>query len=159
MVQSYPQGYPAPTYAAAPYAPPPGYVMQPPAPRPPQAAPPVRAVQAAAPKPVIRAQAQDDYAPPPRPAPLAMPSPQQLGVAARSGDGGCDWTALHRQMQDLGVASFQMDRPNGDIYQFTCLLPTAEAGRTHRIEGHGATQAEAVRRALDEAARWREQGR
>ena len=115
--------------------------------------------QTALPKPVVRGQAPDANPPPPRPAPIAMPSPEQLGVTARSGNGGCDWTAIHRRMQDLGVASFQMDRPNGEVYQFTCLLPTAEAGRTHRIEGHGATEAEAARRALDEAQRWREQGR
>ena len=120
---------------------------------------PVRTAQVAPPKPVVRGQAPDDYVPPAKPAPIAMPSPEQLGVAARSADGGCDWTAIHRRMQDLGVTSFQMDRPDGDIYQFTCLLPTAEAGRTHRIEGRGATQAEAVRRALAEAQRWREQGR
>ena len=55
--------------------------------------------------------------------------------------------AIHRRMQDLAVASFQMDRLNGDVYQFTCMMPTADAGRTHRIEARGATQAEAVRRA------------
>ena len=82
-----------------------------------------------------------------------MPSPDQVGVAARPAD-GCDWTVFHRRLQELGVVTFQVDRLNADVYQFTCLLPTAEAGRTHRIEAHGATEGEAVRRALDEAQRW-----
>jgi len=60
-------------------------------------------------------------------------------------------------MQDLGVISFQLDRLNADVFQITCLLPTSEAGRTHRIEAHGATEAEAVRCALDEAQRWKSQ--
>lgn len=153
-----PPGYGAPSYPAAPYGPPPGYGMQPPPPRPAQA-PPVRTVQGSLPPPVVRGQAPDANIPPATPAPVAMPSPDQLGVAGRTADGGCDWAAIHRQMQDLGVASFQMDRPDGDIYQFTCMMPTADAGRTHRIEARGATQAEAVRRALNEARRWREQGR
>ena len=99
----------------------------------------------------------DDLAPPARIAPVAMPSPDQLGVNVRPADGACDWTAIHRRMQELGVISFQMDRLNADVFQITCLMPTAEAGRTHRIEAHGATEAEAVRCALDEAQRWKSQ--
>lgn len=155
-----------PTYAygalppgAVPYAPP-GYPVQqaygqPPAP-PPQAAPPVRTAQAAPKAPVIRAQAPDDIKPQVR-STVAMPSPDQLGVNARPADGSCDWTAARRRMQDLGVVTFQVDHPSAERYQFTCLLPTAEAGRTHRIEAQGASEAEAVRRALDEAQRWRTQ--
>ena len=84
-----------------------------------------------------------------------MPSPEQLGVGARPADG--DWTAIHKRLQDLGVATFQMDRLSPEVFQFTCLLPTAEPGKTHRIEAQGATETEAARRALDEAQRWREQ--
>jgi len=152
-----PPGYGAPSYPAAPYGPPPGYAVQPPPPRPAQ--PSVRPAQASLPPPVVRGQAPDSNIPAAEAAPVAMPSPEQLGIAGRTADGGCDWTAIHRRMQDLAVASFQMDRPEGDIYQFTCMIPTAEAGRTRRIEARGATQGEAVRRALDEARRWRDQGR
>jgi hypothetical protein len=84
-----------------------------------------------------------------------MPSPEQLGVGARPAEG--DWTVLHKRLQELGVSTFQMDRLSADVVQFTCLLPTAEPGKTHRIEAHGATEAEAAQRALDEAQRWREQ--
>jgi len=156
-----------PTYAygglppgAVPY-PPPGYPVQqaygqPPTP-PRQAAPPVRTAQVPAPKaPAIRAQAPDDIKPQVRTT-VAMPSPDQLGVAARPADGSCDWAAARQRMQDLGVVTFQVDHPAAEQYQFTCLLRTAEAGRTHRIEAQGATESEAVRRALDEAQRWRAQ--
>lgn len=152
-----PPGYGATPYAAAPYGPQPGYARQQPPPRPAQA--PVRTAQGSLPPPVVRGQAPEANAPPAKPAPVAMPSPEQLGVAGRTADGGCDWTAIHRLMQDLGVASFQMDRLNGDVYQFTCMMPTPDASRTRRIEARGATQAEAVHRALGEAQRWREQSR
>ncbi len=83
-----------------------------------------------------------------------MPSPDQLGVVGRSADG--DWTTIHKRLQELGVVTFQVDRLSADVVQFTCLLPTADPGKTRRIEAHGATEAEAARRALDEAQRWRE---
>jgi hypothetical protein len=138
-----------PGYGPVPYAPPP-------VPR--QAAPSVRTAQAPAPRvPVMRGQMAEEAAPPLRIAPVAMPSPDQLGVNVRPAAGACDWTAIHRRMQELGVVSFQMDRLNAEVYQITCLLPTAEAGRTHRIEAHGTTEAEAVRCALDEAQRWKSQ--
>jgi len=154
-----PQAYGALPPGAVPY-PPPGYpVVQaaaPPAPRPP-AAPPVRTAQASAPKPpVVRGQAPDDVTPPAR-ATVAMPSPGQLGVSAKLADGAADWVAIHKRLQELGVGTFQVDRLNAEVFQFTCLLPAAEAGKTHRIEAHGNTEAEAARRALDEAQRWRDQ--
>lgn len=149
-----------PPYAAAPYGPPPGYVVQPPVPRPVQAPAPVHTAQGALPPPaVVRGQAPDSVTMVASVAPVAMPSPDKLGVGGRPADGASDWTAIHRRIQELGVVSFQADQLSAEVYQFTCLMPTAEAGRTHRIEGHGATQAEAARRALDEAQRWRDQAR
>jgi hypothetical protein len=92
------------------------------------------------------------------PAAVAMPSPDQLNLGgARPADAGLDWTAARGQLQDLGAVSFQVDKLPGGAFQFTCFLPTAEAGKTHRVEAHGATEAEAVRRAIDEARRWRDQ--
>jgi len=82
-----------------------------------------------------------------------MPSPEQLGV--RKQPPANDWAAVHKRMDALEVATFQVDRVNADIVQFTCLLQ-GEAGKTHRIEAQGATDIEAAQRALDEAQRWRE---
>ena len=111
--------------------------MQPPPQRAAPAPPPLRMAQGTLPPPVVRGQAPDAAAPPPpKPAPVAMPSPEQLGVAGRA-DGGCDWAAFHKKMQELGVSSFQMDRPNADSYQFTCMIPTGDTVRTHRIERVG----------------------
>ena len=127
---------------------PPGYGPVPYAPPPPA---PVRTAQA--PRLVARSCAGRWPNQPPRQCvgqSVAMPSPDQLGVNIRQAAAACDWTAAHRRMQDLGVISFQMDRLNADIFQVVCLLPTSEPGRTHRIEAHGATEAEAVRCALDE---------
>src|SRR3979490_563816 len=85
-----------PGYGPVPYA-------QPPAPRP---VAPVRVAQDPAPRPAtIRAQMPDDLALPARIAPVALPSPDQLGVTVRPADGACDWTAIHRRMQELGVVS------------------------------------------------------
>ena len=108
---------------------------------------------------VVRGQAPDSVTTVASVSPVAMPSPDKLGVAGKAADVAPDWEAIHRRIQELGVVSFQADQLSAEVFQFTCLMPTAEAGRTHRIEGHGATQAEAARRALDEARRWREQGR
>jgi hypothetical protein len=148
------------TYGLPPGAilyPPPGATIIPAAPPGAPAAPATRVAQTPPPKPaVVRGQAPGDAAKPVR-APVAMPSPEQLNVAARLPEGAPDWSAAHKRMQDLGVVTYQMDRPNGDVYQFTCLLSSAQPGRTHRIEAHGKTEAEAVRSALDEAQRWREQ--
>jgi len=135
---------------------PPGYGPVPYAPPARPTAPPMRSAQTAVARPpVFRGQMTEEAAPPARTSLVAMPSPDQLGVNVRPAAGACDWTAIHRRMQDLGVISFQMDRLNADVFQITCLLPTAEAGCTHRIEAHGATEAEAVRCALDEAERWK----
>ncbi len=116
---------------------------------------PVRAAQAPSPRaPVVRGQMAEQSAPPvPLPA-VAMPSPDQLGVNAKPADGICDWSAARRRMQDLGIISYQLGRPDANVFEFTCLMP-AEAGRTHRIEAHGATETEAVRCGLDEAQRWK----
>ncbi len=105
----------------------------------------------------MRGQMAEEAAAPMPIAPVAMPSPDQLGVDVRLAAGACDWMAIHQRMQDLGVVSFQMDRLNADVFQITCLVPTAEAGRIRRIEAHGATEAEAMRCALDEAQRCKSQ--
>lgn len=136
-----------PGYGPVPYSPPV-------APRP---ASPVRIAQASAlPPAIIRGQMADDVGSARSIAAVAMPAPDQLGVNAHLANGACDWTAIHRRVQELGVVSFQMDRLSPEVYQITCLVP-AEANHTHRIEAHGATEAEAARCALDEVQRWKSQ--
>jgi hypothetical protein len=87
-----------------------------------------------------------------------MPSPTQLGVAAvRPASAGAapDWLAARQQLQELGAVGFQLDRlPTGD-WRFGCWLPTTDPAHPRRFEAQAATEAEAIRRTLDEAQRWK----
>jgi hypothetical protein len=85
-----------------------------------------------------------------------MPSPEQLGVvrAKPAAGDGVDWTAARRRLERLGATCFHLEKlaPNG--YRFTCLLPTAQTGRAHHVEAVAATEAEAVRLALEKSEEW-----
>jgi hypothetical protein len=61
---------------------------------------------------------------------------------------------MHRRLDNLGVLCFNLDKGAPGGCRFTCLLPTAQQGRSHRIETRAATEAEAVRLAVAEAERW-----
>jgi hypothetical protein len=89
-----------------------------------------------------------------RPEPLAMPSPEQLGVSKARPAGSADWGAAHRRLQELGAVCFQLEKlPQGGC-RCTCLLPTAQPDRNHRIEAVSDSEADAVRLALDKAEAW-----
>jgi hypothetical protein len=91
------------------------------------------------------------------PKPVAIPSPEQLGVAPPpvARDSGLDWVGIRKQLHDLGVVSFQVEQtPDGGTH-FVCHLATAEFGRTEAIEQQAATEAEAVRLVLARAEDWR----
>lgn len=123
------------------------------------AAAPARPAQApqglagAPPRPVFRGQAPDE--PTPRPAPLSIPSPEELGVSpARPAGGAADLAAARRRFKELGAVCFQIeDLPQGGC-RIVCLLPTAQPERHHRIEAEAPTEAEAVRLALARADQW-----
>jgi hypothetical protein len=68
---------------------------------------------------------------------------------------GADWQTTRARLQACGAVSFQADRLGDGSWRFSCQLPTAQAGRTHRIEAQAATEAEAVRLALQRAEQWR----
>jgi len=159
----------APTYPPGGYGQP-AFVNQPMAPSypggmaaAPQAAPPsVPAVPAAPRQPIFRGKRPDDPDPVARPtladrkpAPLVMPTPEQLGIdASRLAVGGADWTAAHRRLQQLGVTCFHLETlPDGGC-RFVCMLPTGTQSRLHRVEVQAATEAEAVCLALDDAEQW-----
>jgi hypothetical protein len=88
-----------------------------------------------------------------------MPSPQALGLTPASpviASTRLDWDSARRRMQELGVSSFKVDELPQGGWRFVCLLRTATAARPHRVEaGPAGSECEAVRLALDEAARWR----
>jgi hypothetical protein len=95
-------------------------------------------------KPVARAQKPED----PRPAQLAMPTPEELGIAMpKPAAASVDWASVRARLDRLGATGFSLERA-GAGYHFSCRLP---AGRSS--EGRGATEADAIRQALDQAER------
>ena len=119
--------------------------------------------QSVPPPPIVRAKGPDDSAtavppvPPPRlPSRLTMPSPEQLGVASprASASSTVDWAAAHRRLDGLHAVCFHLEKLPQGGFRFTCLLPTAQAGRTHRVDAVAATDAEVVSLALNKAEEW-----
>ena len=144
------------------YLPPPGgYAPQTYAPPGQQYAPRAQAPAPAAPRPaapaVVRGQRPEDppaseRRPEPRVA-LSLPPPEQLGIGAPTPAADVDWNAVHRRLHNLGSTSYQSQR-TADGYRFTCLLPTADPSRTQRVEAQAASEAEAIRVALNRAEQW-----
>ena len=87
---------------------------------------------------------------------MSIPSPEELGVlAAKPVVAGVelDWAAVHRRLQELGADFLRQKLPEGG-YRFTCLMPTNQPNRLHRVEAEAATEAEAVQLALNQANKW-----
>jgi hypothetical protein len=112
-------------------------------------------------RPIIRARVQDDD-PPPRkqrssePAVLAMPSPEELGLAApRQPDSDeIDWPLVHNRLQQQGaVCSQRLQIQEG--FRFIVILSTADKDRMQRIEADASTEAAAVRAAMAKVAELR----
>ena len=119
------------------------------------------AVPPSPPAPIVRGQVEEQplaAPPPPRNTlkRLEMPSPEELGVARRqeSREERPDWTALHRRLDDLGARSIQLEKLARGGYLVSCLLPTSQADRYHRIESEAATEATAVRLAIERVEQW-----
>ena len=111
------------------------------------------------PRPIIRAQREDDPPPLARPAQLVLrapfvkiPSPEELGVArARAPEiSSINWTDVHTRLDRMGANCFHLEKLSGSC-RVTCLLPTGQQGRSRRIEAEAETEAEAVRTALAKA--------
>ena len=105
-----------------------------------------------------KARAAAPVLPPPERLGIATvaPSPEQLGIGRAPGPSiapAVDWTATRKRLQDLGALTFFMDRPSDHAYRFAITLPTTHPGTTNRVEGQGATEAEAVQDALAKAGK------
>lgn len=114
---------------------------------------------------VVRGVAGTDP-PPPRatpPAPLRIPTPEELGVLAKAVPAApaavkvpgsypttpaVDWLAIHQRLRELHAVGFQMEEVAGG-YRFRCWIPQG-AGR-QQVEGSGSSEAEAVRLCLAQA--------
>ncbi|MCC6419981.1 MAG: hypothetical protein IT429_17230 [Gemmataceae bacterium] len=90
---------------------------------------------------------------------LTLPPPEQLGIAAAppvaagAPPASVDWNTTHAQLRTLGAVGIQLARLPAGEYRFGFLLPTDRADVTRHVEAVGATEAEAVRLALDRARR------
>jgi hypothetical protein len=122
------------------FVPPPQFVGNPgfsPASRPMVAAPqspaPPRFPSAgpAAPQPIVRAKGADE--------PVSLPSPDQLGLARRA---EVDWNETRRTLTTLGATDSRMELLASGEYRFSFVVSAS------RVDGLGATPADAVRAAL-----------
>jgi hypothetical protein len=106
------------------------------------------------PQPKIRLQAPDDV-PPAQPRPLALPAPEDLGLAGpvtATADGRqVDWNAVRVHLARLGALSFRVDRLGSESYRVTFVLATAQPQRTHQVECTAGSEAAAVELALARA--------
>jgi hypothetical protein len=117
----------------------------------PQAAPPSRPV--VAPPPIVRLQSEDETAPSPAPvSPLALPSPEQLGIVGNTApEPTVDWTAVHRRLDTLGATCFHMEKTATGGCKVTCLIPAGQPGQQQHLEAQAASKAAAVQLVLERA--------
>lgn len=113
----------------------------------------------ALPPPKVRMQAPEA---PTAAARLALPSPEELGLAeatpSEPSQGGSvsafDWNLAHTRLQHLGAVGFHIDRLAPGRFRVTFFLPTAQARQTHHVEAEATSEAAAAQSALDQAEAW-----
>lgn len=114
----------------------------------------------AVPQPRFRAQGPDEQPASPANRPpdstlvLAMPSPEQLGVAAATGASNSNWEEFHQRLDRLGAASIHREKLSDGGCRLICLFPITHTERSHRIEAAARSEAEAMRLALEKAEEW-----
>jgi hypothetical protein len=87
---------------------------------------------------------------------LQLPSPEQLGLnrpAASAAPAAVDWATVHQRLDRLGATCFHMEKLTRGA-RVTCVLPTAKADYSHRIEAVADSEAEAVALAVTQAEQW-----
>jgi hypothetical protein len=150
--QAYaPQAYAPQSYAPQSYAPQ-NYAPPPPAPQSQwaQTSHPTPAPQASLPSTprAWRGQESED-------ARLQLPAPEQLGLdrPATPTASRLDWAAVHQRLDRLGATCFHLEKLAHGA-RVTCLLPTAKADCSHRVEAVADSEAEAVALAVNQAEQW-----
>jgi hypothetical protein len=120
------------------------------------------------PRPIVRAQNDDDGRPTPRPVaieqrptPLQLPSPEQLGVSADSTPAAnaarptaANWAALHQRLEQVGATCFHKERLASGLCRVTCLIPTGQPDRQRRIEVQAASEMEALDLTMAQLNAW-----
>jgi hypothetical protein len=81
-----------------------------------------------------------------------MPSPEELGVhMVKTEEPAVDWNQVDQRLRQFRAISIHRQRLTQGGYRFLFLLPTGQADRVQRVEAVAATEAEAVRMALEKA--------
>jgi hypothetical protein len=85
-----------------------------------------------------------------------MPTPEELGVASvqRPENATIDWAAVHDRLDHLGATCFHLERMPQGACRITCLLPTDQPGRSHRIEAVASSEADAIQGILAQVQKW-----
>lgn len=101
----------------------------------------------------VRLQGQDNEAATrPNLPPLPMPTPEELGLGAKSNrTGEVDWTGVRQRLERVSASSFHLQKVSTG-FRFSCVVPNA-AGERRRVEAEAASEAEAIDRALALAER------
>jgi hypothetical protein len=110
-------------------------------------------------RPVIRGGMPEEKKPTRQDPPVRLPGPDKLGIAPQTpvDPSALDWNAIHTYTKSIGVLESGTEHLPEGGYRFHVVMPTAEAGRSYRIDGSCATEAEAVRVCLDKVYRWLKQ--
>jgi hypothetical protein len=104
---------------------------------------------------IVRGQSAEEPAPVRVSRAIVIPSPEEAGIAAPTPAAAAtdvDWNNAYRRLRALN-ADFQLCKQQSG-FRFTCLMPTSQPGRIHRVEAEAASEAEAVRLTLDRAEQW-----
>jgi hypothetical protein len=114
---------------------------------------PVNAALAQPAQPKVRAQSPDTAGP--IAGPLALPSPEALGVApAKSLATGParteNWNDLHARLRRLGPVGFRLDPIGAGQWRATLSVPQGAQGTRH-LQAEAASEADAAASVLGEA--------
>ncbi|MFL5340307.1 MAG: hypothetical protein ACJ8F7_09155 [Gemmataceae bacterium] len=105
-------------------------------------------------KPTVRMQAPDPAdtpAAPARPAPLVLPSPEDVGLGRSTPAKDVDWGDVRRRLDRLGASGFSLQKTAAGY--FVAFEVSTSAG-PRRAETAAADEADAVHRALAQAEGW-----
>ncbi len=85
---------------------------------------------------------------------MVIPSPKELGLGASTGAPvAVDWTATHRQLDEIGAVRFEMEKTTSGGSRFSCWVRDGSTLRP--VTGEGTCEGEAVRLCLARARQTR----
>ena len=74
---------------------------------------------------------------------MVIPSPKELGLGASAGAPvAVDWTATHRQLDEIGAVRFEMEKMTSGGSRFSCWVRDGSSLRP--VTGEGTSEGEAV---------------